>query len=326
MNFKIQWGQCRVLAVGSICFAGMCACSNQIVGSENQVLERSAQSEEMVIPLSCREQADKIVQSVNGQFGVAVEWNGKLLYEHLGQNDFAMQSVVKFPLAMKVLDMVDKGELRLDSYIELKPEEMNPDTWSPMRKIYPQGGRFKVSELIRYAVAESDNNACDRLFRLIGGPKELEVFLRNRGFNQIYVCSTEEEMNQNPQLQVKNSSTPLEMNRLLREWNAGRILSHESTAFLRNVMSSTQTGKMRMRGQLPTHVVVAHKTGSGGRTSTGIMRALNDVGIVYLPNGEILTISLFVSNSPDKESQLEAAMAQLTRLFYNQVIELGATS
>ena len=64
-------------------------------------------------------------------------------------------------------------------------------------------------------------------------------------------------------------------------------------------MKETETGKARLKGQLPKEVIVAHKTGSSGTNKAGITAAVNDIGIIFLPNGKHFFISVFVSNSKE---------------------------
>src|SRR5215204_339634 len=69
-----------------------------------------------------------------------------------GGERFAMQSVVKLPVAMAVLEMVSAGELKLDDKIEFSKNELaNPSQRSLLRDKNPGGGSASVGELIRLA-------------------------------------------------------------------------------------------------------------------------------------------------------------------------------
>ncbi len=83
-----------------------------------------------------------------------------------------MLSVFKFHIALAVLNQVDKGNLTLDQKILIKKSDLLENTWSPLREKYPDGNvELPLSEIITYTVAQSDNNGCDILLRLIGGTK-----------------------------------------------------------------------------------------------------------------------------------------------------------
>ncbi len=44
------------------------------------------------------------------------------------------------------------------------------------------GRRIPLKELLRFSVQESDNNACDILFSLIGGPAAVQKDLKEWGW------------------------------------------------------------------------------------------------------------------------------------------------
>ena len=60
------------------------------------------------------------------------------------------------------------------------------------------------------------------------------------------------------------------------------------------------------KGAIAEGTVVAHKTGwSGTNKETGITAAVNNIGIVFLPNGEYFIISVFVSESKEDLTQMK---------------------
>jgi beta-lactamase class A len=58
--------------------------------------------------------------------------------------------------------------------------------------------------------------------------------------------------------------------------------------------------------------VVAHKTGTGG-SQNGIAAATNDIGIIYLPNGNHLGVAVFVSDSAADERTREAVISKIAK-------------
>jgi len=73
---------------------------------------------------------------------------------------------------------------------------------------------------------------------------------------------------------------------------------------------------MRIKGKLPEGTIVAHKTGSSGSNDEGLTEALNDIGIVFLPNGDHLILSFFVSHSYENDTTNEAIISEITELVY----------
>jgi beta-lactamase class A len=100
-----------------------------------------------------------------------LETNDTLSY-HNGQR-YPMLSVFKLAIALKVLHEVDRGRLRLAQPVVLTPADL-PETYSPLRDKYPAGNvRVSVQDLLTYMVTLSDNNACDKLLQLVGGPRRI---------------------------------------------------------------------------------------------------------------------------------------------------------
>ena len=229
-------------------------------------------------------------------------------------SNFPMQSVFKFPLAMAVLSRVDKGEFPFDKIIKVTKQDLLQNTWSPLREKYPDGGDLKLSEILSYTVSQSDNNGCDILFRLIGGPREAEKYVHGLGITNISIKNTEEEMHKDGTLQFINSCKPSAMAELLGVLSGGTALSKESNDFLLKIMTETETGPKRIKGLLPEGTIVAHKTGSSGKSDDGITAACNDAGIVTLPDGRHIAIVVFVSMSKESDEFNDSIIARISKL------------
>nr|AIA18138.1 VEB-PER_beta_lactamase [uncultured bacterium] len=263
---------------------------------------------------SLRKEIENLVRPVNGSIGVGVRHleSGDTLTIH-GKDHFPMQSVYKFHLALAVLSDVDQGKLSMDQKVLIRKEEFIPNTVSPIADKYPDGNvALTVSELLSYTVSNSDNNGCDILFKLVGGPKKVEAYIRGLGVRDVAIVNTEREMHQDWDAQFNNWTTPQGMVQLLDLFYQKKILSPESRDFLVKIMEQAATGKKRIKGQLPAGTVVAHKTGMGGNDE--VISAMNDVGVVTLPSGGHFAIALFVTNPKDSIEVVEAVMAKISKL------------
>lgn len=217
-----------------------------------------------------------------------------------GNKHYPMQSVFKFHIALKILNLVDNGKLMLQQKVFIKKSDLLPNTWSPIREDYPEGNiNLPLSEILKYTVSQSDNNGCDILLNLIGGPKIVNDYIHNLGIKDISIQANEEEMHKDWNIQFLNWTTPNAASDLLLLFFKKKILSKSSFDFLWKIMTETTTGKNAIKGQLPEGTLVAHKTGSSGVNDHGITAAANDIGIVKLPNGKHFIISIFVSNSKE---------------------------
>jgi beta-lactamase class A len=231
-----------------------------------------------------------------------------------------MQSVFKFPVALAVLNMVDKGKLLLAQRIQLTKSVLSDTgTMSPMRDKYlGRDTSLPISELLRFMVSESDNIACDILLKKAGGPKQVEDFIHSLGVKGIAIAATEKQMHENTALQYKSWCTPEEMTHLLKLFYRGKCVSTPLTDFLMNMMVSTTTGTKRIIRLLPKGMVVAHKTGSS-MTEKGIAAATNDAGIITMPDGKHLIITVFVTDSKADFDTREAVIAKIAKAAYDEM-------
>lgn len=246
-----------------------------------------------------RSQIDSLGRSIDGTLGVAIIdlSTGDTLSLH-GDEHFPMQSVFKFPLALAVFDRIDKGLLRQSQVVTISEKELLPNTWSPIRDRHPGTSiDLSLDSLLYYVVSMSDNIGCDVLFRLLGGTARVRQYVRELGVHDISIVATEAEMHQDWSVQYRNWSTPRAMVQLLHLFNAGELLSEESTTRLWNMMADSPTGPRRLRGMLPPGCTVAHKTGSSGTDEEGVAAATNDVGVIRFPDGRCVAVAVFLKDS-----------------------------
>lgn len=269
-----------------------------------------------------RRNIEQIVSNKKAVVGVSIIGsNGKDTLSLYGNRRFPMQSVFKFHIALAVLSEIDKGKLSLDQEIEITKDELLPeDFWSPLRDENPNGGSFTIEKLIQYSVSHSDNTTCDVLIRLIGSPKTVEEYIKKSGIQDIQITFNEEEMQAKWENMFQNWTTPKAASQTLKLFyeNKSNLLSQSSYDFFWKTNKETTTGKNRIRGQLPEGTVVAHKTGwSGTNKETGITAAVNNIGIVFLPNGEYFIISVFVSESKEDFDTNEKIIADIAKATYD---------
>jgi beta-lactamase class A/beta-lactamase class A VEB len=266
---------------------------------------------------SLQRNIQQIVLAKNAEVGVSIVGDdGKDVLSVKGDERFPMQSVFKFHIALAVLSEIDKGKFSLDQKIKIEQKELLPGLYSPLREKYPTGATLPLSEILEYTVSQSDNVGCDVLLRLLGGPQAVEKYFIKNNFRDVSIKINEEVMQANWDLQFQNWTTPKAANRVLRSFydNRKKLLSKKSHDFIWKTMRETRTGANRLKGQLPPGTVVAHKTGTSGMNrTTGITAAVNDIGIVFLPDGRHFFISVFVTNSKENAETNEKIVADVAK-------------
>jgi beta-lactamase class A len=265
-----------------------------------------------------RDKVTEIAKTIEGQVGVAImdlQTKDTLIYNVHGI--FPMQSVFKFPIAVAVLKAVDQKKLSLSQKIKLTKADLLPNTWSPLRDKYPDGNaEVTLEEILMYTVSYSDNNGCDILFRLMKGPKKVNNYIHRIGIDEMEIANTEEEMHQAWDLQFANWSKTRSMLKLLELFYDKKLLSASSQKLLWKMMAETTTGPNRIKGLLPKDAEVLHRTGTGGQNEQGITGAVNDVGIVKLPNGKYFAIVIYLGRVKGEVPALEKKMAEIALAAY----------
>lgn len=266
-----------------------------------------------------RANLESYISAKDARIGIAVIVNGKDTISVNGSRDFPMMSVFKFPQALAVADYCMKNGIGLADSIAIKADEIKENTWSPMRMKY--GVRdigLPVSELIDYSLRQSDNNACDILFRVIGGAAVADSLMKSTGFNGIVIESTEDDMHRDPYLCYLNRSTPLEMARLFdRFYREGMYNDSPFHCYIGTCMLSCQTGLGRLPAPLlSAGVAIGHKTGTGDRNQQGRIMAINDAGYVFLPDGNGYSIAVFVADSVYDIEDTESIIAGISDIVF----------
>ena len=270
---------------------------------------------------SLRQEIQRIVSAKNAVVGVSIAGSdGKEILSVNGDRRFPLQSVFKFHIALVMLSEIDKGKFSLDQKIKIEKKDLLPNLYSPLREKYPDGASLPISEILQLTVSASDNVGCDVLLRLLGGAEAVERYFIKNKFKDVAIKFNEETQQANWDLQFQNWTTPKAANKVLSSFydNKRKLLSKNSYDFIWKAMRDTETGRNRLRGQLPKETVVAHKTGSSGTNrTTGITAAVNDIGIVFLPNGRHFFISVFVTDSKENAATNEKIIADISKAVWD---------
>jgi beta-lactamase class A len=249
-----------------------------------------------------------------------------------------MASTYKVPLAGKIFDMVDKGELRLDQMLDVPMDMMSPSEVIADRFIHP-GVSISIHNLLELMLTQSDNTATDVLMKAAGGPAAVTAWVRAQGVNAMRIDRDTNQLlrdfyrvgpgpwneafeaaaKADPSLlgkgskpdaafdaDPKDTASPAAMAALLSRMFAGKALSPESTKAFTAIMERCRTGVGRLPGRMPPGTVVARKTGTIGGT-------VNDVGMVTLPDGTGVVIAAYVKESAAPVADRERAIAEIAR-------------
>lgn len=262
---------------------------------------------------------------------------------------FPMASTYKIPMAVEVLTRVDKGELRLDSLVAIRPSDVVP-FGSLLTERFGEGelpgAALSIRRYLELMLMLSDNTATDVLLRIVGGTELVRARLAALGIRDMEVSRTVNElaadwfgfaappakertlksmrelMGRTKPEQMKaakqaffasrrDHTTPEAMTRLLAKIVRGEALSRSSTDVLFEIMLREETGADRIRGRLPAGVRAANKTGTLDVT------VHNDVGIIFLLDGTHLAIAVYLAEARVPGAPLDRVIADASRAAYD---------
>lgn len=299
-----------------------------------------------VAALEARLQA--VAAQSDGRLGVcAMDVAGATACVH-GDRRFSLQSVMKLVVGAAAMEAVDRQGWRLDDPVVLRREDLSLNV-QPLAAIVRERGEFRttIGDLIERAVTESDSAATDFLFARLGGAEALHGFLRRAGAaDGIRVDRDERHLQTetggiawraefvDPKVLAqaraavsdrqreaafeayladeRDTATPRAMATFLSRLAQGKVLSPSSTAHFLGVMGRTRTAPSRLRAGAPEGWRVAHKTGTSGDWK-GRNGVTNDVGVLFAPDGGVVTIATFLAGSRQPEAARDALLAASAR-------------
>lgn len=258
----------------------------------------------------------------DANIGIAVIIDGADTVAVNGQNEFPMQSVYKFPIALVLAEHCRQNNLSIDHPVAIFPDDLHPDTYSPMtEKILASSSvltdtlMMPASELLGYMLQHSDNNASDIALRCLGSIDSIERYLSRIGISNVHVRNSEAEMHTDNTLCYANSATPVEMACLMDKFDCE--FNDSISLEIKRMMETCRTGMGRLaKPIMGTDAVIGHKTGTGFTLPSGRIMAVNDAGYIHLPNGHRYAIAVFIENSGYDMAQTETIIAEISEIVY----------
>lgn len=279
----------------------------------------------MVASLAFSASAEKInlsdaeLAKVRGEVGIAILDTNRNKQYVLNQTKlFPMQSVCKLPISIAILRLADAGKLSIQDKVTIRKRDLLP-YYSPIKDaIKGKGSDFTIRELMRRAVCDSDNTACDILISKAGGAEAITRTLQEGGIKGVRVDRPEAVIQPDSKQISKflsdprDTATPEGMVDLLQKLYDGKLLSKQSTSIVLEDMFNCKTGPGRLKAGLPSGWRLAHKTGTGADVQ-GKNAGTNDVGIMVGPKGETIFVAVFTIGSKAPLATREAFMAKIAK-------------
>ncbi len=261
-----------------------------------------------------------IVEEYPGEIGVAVITGEGDTVAVNDYNEYPMMSVFKLHQALAVCRDFDLRGISLDTAVTVRRADLDPDTWSPMLKEHG-GDEFSVTvrELLRYTLAQSDNNASNLMFgRLVGVRQTDSVTATIIPRESFQIAYSEAEMSADHDRAYANTTSPSGAAVLINRLYTDSLVSADKQAFIAETLRECRTGADRIAAPLAgiEGVTVGHKTGSGYINGDGELVAHNDVAYITLPGGRSYALAVFVKDFRGDEKEAARAIARISAAVY----------
>lgn len=261
------------------------------------------------------------IENIDARIGIACIYEGKDTLQINGNKEFPMLSVYKFPQSIAVINYCLENQKNLNDTIFIPKSEIKENTYSPIRDKFGMIDlNLSLKDILYYSLVESDNNACDVLYKLIGGTNYADSIINKMGFSEIHLLNTEDEMHQDIYLSYQNRCTPLEMCRFIDYFNSQLIFSDEEYSYINFLMGICKTGNDRLaKPFLTTNAIIRHKTGTGDINSEGRIIGINDVGYITLPNQNKYSIAVFITDSNYTFETTSSFIADISEIILHNI-------
>jgi beta-lactamase class A len=213
---------------------------------------------------------------------------------------FSAASTIKLPILVAFFQDVDKGKIRLDELLTMKPEMIAGGSGDLQYK--KPGTQYTALEVAKKMITISDNTATNMLIERLGGTEVLDQRFRSWGLTTTAI------RNRLPDVEGTNTTSPRELASLMSIVHQGELVSLQSRDRILDIMQQTVTNSMLPKG-LGAGAIIAHKTGTIGSL-------LADVGLVDMPTGKRYIVTVMVKR-PHNDASAEELIRQISRTTYD---------
>lgn len=299
-----------------------------------------------------KKQIEQAVSRARGEVGVAVkhlESGAEVLVN--ADKKFPMASTYKLPIVVEIFYQASEGKFSLYDIVDVMPSDIHIGAGTGMVAWFdPPGVQLDFRNLINLAMRVSDNSAADIMLNRVGAANvtqrmkmlgldsirvdrsTLEMILDQSGLDYAQhgqlparelrkvmeavdpttAAKADERFNKTD----KDTATPADMNRLLEMIFKGEIVDRAASDEIIYYLKECQTGTARIPGLLPKGTDVAHKSGT-------ISGSINDTGVVFLPDGGHVAITVLMKNTRATTAARERVIADISRYAYDYFVRYG---
>lgn len=219
-----------------------------------------------------------------------------------GNSIFPAASLIKIPVAVVLLKEIDKGKIPWDKKLILK--KYHYAAGSGILRTKKAGTKIKLKEVFRLMLEVSDNTATNMIIDLLGGVSGCNQKISELGLANTKLVSYLGDF------KGANKTSPCDLVMILNKSLEGNLLSGSSKRVLRSALFDVENKSLVKKG-LGKFTRFAHKTGTIGI-------CVGDAGIIYLPFGKKIGISIMVKR-PFNSLYGQKIIREISKIVYENL-------
>ena len=236
-----------------------------------------------------------------------------------GDRWFHAASTIKVAVLLAVFRAADGGRLRLNDSLHVRNRFFSATGGTVFRvaadrdatpELYQSVGRTAKISVLAHAMISGSSNLATNLLLDFLGVECARTALRDARVEGVELRRGVEDHAAHEQ-GINNQATADGLLSLLSAIRSD-YLSNESKQQVIRILLEQRFNSMIPAG-LPSHAMVAHKTGE-------ISTVSHDIGIVYLPEREPYITAILTEFDPDQEGRREA-VAAISKAIYRSLLE-----
>lgn len=212
---------------------------------------------------------EQIDAQLDGVLGVtAIDLNSGRTFSFHGDLVTAQASLIKIPILVSAFQAIQTGTLHLDHKYTMTAKDAAGGSGTLDARLAQGSVELTLLDLLTLMIRDSDNTATNRVISLVTLDRVnalmLQLRLPNTRLRRIMMDSAAAKKDN------ENTSTPVEMARLVEMIYRGKVLSSGACKQMIDLLRLTQAD---FRAALPASVAVASKPGEvpGVHTEAGIV-------------------------------------------------------
>jgi beta-lactamase class A len=232
---------------------------------------------------------------------LAQNGDGKVIFTTNEDKQIPSASIIKIPILIELFFQVESGHINLSEKHLLKEDEKVGGAGRLQRQ--PAGSEWSLEALAREMIGNSDNTATNILIDRVG-IENVNQRMKALGFKHTQLNRKMMDFDA-IQMGIQNYISPKEANDLLLMLHTGQILMPLSRNLVMEMLLNCED-KTTIPSQLPSNLLIAHKTGT-------LDSVRGDSGIIV--GEDAIVMSVFVEDF-SSTSEAEEIIGTVARLIW----------